>query len=142
MGRRLALGTISMRERTPSPDPVVEQIIAEKQREAGVNPRTVERDEIFERLFYPMINEGARILEEGIATRASDIDIIWINGYGWPVWTGGPMFYADTVGLKHIAERLAFYAEQTGDETLRPAALLQRLADAGEGFSAVAKKAA
>ena len=62
-------------------------------------------DEIFERMIYPMLNEGARILEEGIATRASDIDVIWIHGYGWPVWTGGPMYYADHLGLKHVAAR-------------------------------------
>jgi 3-hydroxyacyl-CoA dehydrogenase len=134
-GQKTGAGYYKYDGRTPSPDPEVEAIIAAAQREAGVNPRTVARDEIFERMFYPMINEGARILEEGIATRPSDIDVIWINGYGWPAWTGGPMHYADNVGLKHIAERLNFYAEQSGDASLRPAALLQRLADKGEGFS-------
>ena len=107
-----------------------------------MNPRSIGDDEIFERMFYPMINEGARILEEGIASRPSDIDVIWMNGYGWPSWTGGPMFYADKVGLKHIAERLEFYAEQTGNERLRPAKLLRQLAASGQGFSNQAKAAA
>ena len=120
----------------------MERIIAEQQRIVGVNPRSIGDDEIFERMFYPMINEGARILEEGIASRPSDIDVIWMNGYGWPAWTGGPMFYADTVGLKHIADRLDFYADSTGDETLRPAKLLRRLGDAGQGFATQAKAAA
>ena len=134
-GQKTGAGYYKYDGRTPTPDPEVERIIAAAQREAGVNPRTIPRDEIFERMFYPMINEGARILEEGIATRPSDIDVIWINGYGWPAWTGGPMHYADNAGLRHIAERLNFYAEQTGDETLRPAALLQRLADQGGSFA-------
>jgi 3-hydroxyacyl-CoA dehydrogenase len=133
-GQKTGAGYYKYEGRTPAPDPEVERIIAAAQRKAGVNPRTVPRDEIFERMFYPMINEGARILEEGIATRPSDVDVIWIYGYGWPAWTGGPMHYADKVGLRHIAERLNAHADRTGDETLRPAALLQRLADLGEGF--------
>ena len=64
---------------------------------------------------YPMINEGARILDEKIAARPSDIDVIWLYGYGWPIYRGGPMFYADQVGLKHIADRLSFYAKETND---------------------------
>ena len=120
----------------------MERIIAEQQRAVGVNPRSIEDDEIFERMFYPMINEGARILEEGIASRPSDIDVIWMNGYGWPAWTGGPMHYADTVGLQHIAERLDAYAERSGDESLRPARLLRERAAAGQGFSIPVAKAA
>ncbi len=134
-GQKTGAGYYRYDGRTPSPDPAVAEIIGAKQREHGVNPRTIAPDELFERLFYPMINEGARILEEGIATRPSDIDVIWMNGYGWPSWTGGPMHYADTVGLRRIAERLDAYAESTGDASLRPAALLRRLADAGQGFA-------
>jgi len=141
-GQKTGAGYYKYEGRTPTPDPEVERIIADAQRKAGVNPRTIPSDEIFERMFYPMINEGARILEEGIATRPSDIDVIWINGYGWPAWTGGPMHYADSVGLKHIAERLAHYAEQTGNASLKPAAMLQRLAAAGQGFAETAKAAA
>jgi len=85
-------------------------------------------------MIYPMINEGARILDEGIAYRPGDIDIIWIYGYGWPVWRGGPMFYADLVGLPHLRDRLALYAQRSGDKTLEPAPLLVRLAAEGRGF--------
>ena len=141
-GQKTGAGYYKYEGRTPTPDPEVERIIAEQQRKVGVNPRTIGDDEIFERMFYPMINEGARILEEGIASRPSDIDVIWMNGYGWPSWTGGPMFYADKVGLKHIAERLELYADRSGDETLRPAKLLRRLADAGQGFATQVKAAA
>ncbi len=140
-GQKTGAGYYKYEGRTPTPDPAVDAIIAEQQRKVGVNPRTIPDDEIFERMVYPMINEGARILEEGIATRPSDIDVIWMNGYGWPSWTGGPMFYADTVGLKHIADRLTHYAEQSGDETLRPAKLLGELAEKAEGFAARAKAA-
>ena len=135
-GQKTGAGYYRYEGRTPIPDPEVAQIISEKQREAGVNPRQVSEDEIFERMFYPMINEGARILEEGIATRASDIDVVWINGYGWPSWTGGPMFYADKVGLRRIAERLIHYAESIGDDSLRPAKLLASLAETGRSFAA------
>ncbi len=141
-GQKTGAGYYKYDGRTPTPDPAVEAIIAEQQRKVGVNPRTIGDDEIFERMFYPMINEGARILEEGIASRPSDIDVIWMNGYGWPSWTGGPMFYADTVGLKHIADRLEAYADSSGDETMRPAKLLRALAEKGAGFAAPAKVAA
>ena len=141
-GQKTGAGYYRYEGRTPTPDPAVERIIAEQQRAVGVNPRSIEDDEIFERMFYPMINEGARILEEGIASRPSDIDVIWMNGYGWPAWTGGPMHYADTVGLQHIAERLDAYAERSGDESLRPARLLRERAAAGQGFSIPVAKAA
>ena len=141
-GQKTGAGYYKYDGRTPMPDPEVERIIAEQQRKVGVNPRSIGEEEIFERMFYPMINEGARILEEGIATRPSDIDVVWINGYGWPAWTGGPMHYADTVGLKHIAERLDAHADRSGDETLRPAKLLRQLAEAGQGFATQAKAAA
>ena len=141
-GQKTGAGYYRYDGRTPTPDPEVDRIIAEAQRRVGVNPRTIEDDEIFERMFYPMINEGARILDEGIASRPSDIDVIWMNGYGWPSWTGGPMFYADKVGLRHIAERLTAYADRSGDETLRPAKLLRELAAKGEGFAGQAKAAA
>ncbi len=135
-GQKTGAGYYRYEGRTPMPDPEVDRIIAAAQRRTGVEPRPLSDTEIFERMFYPMINEGARILEEGIATRPSDIDVIWMNGYGWPSWTGGPMFYADTVGLKHIADRLETHAERSGDVTLRPAALLRRLADENRGFAA------
>ncbi len=141
-GQKTNAGYYKYEGRTPTPDPEVERIIAEKQREIGINPRTIGDEEIFERMFYPMINEGARILEEGIASRPSDIDVVWMNGYGWPSWTGGPMHYADKVGLQHIAGRLDFYADRSGDESLRPAKLLRDLAKQGLGFASQVKAAA
>ena len=121
--------------RTPSPDPDVENIILETSSRLGVNRRPIPQEEIGERMIFPMINEGARILEEGIATRPGDIDVIWVYGYGWPVWRGGPMYYADRLGLAHIRDRLTYYADRSRDETLRPAPLLARLAAEGRGFA-------
>src|SRR5690606_17657388 len=88
--------------RKASPSPVTEKIIRDFMAKAGKQPREITEQEILERCVFAMINEGAKILEEGIAIRASDIDIVWINGYGWPVYRGGPMFYADTVGLQTV----------------------------------------
>ncbi|MDR3465005.1 MAG: 3-hydroxyacyl-CoA dehydrogenase NAD-binding domain-containing protein [Xanthobacteraceae bacterium] len=128
--------------RAPLPDPEVEKLIEETCARLGIKRRAVSDDEILERMMYPMINEGARILEEKIAARPSDIDVIWLYGYGWPVYRGGPMFYADQVGLKHIAERLSFYAKATNDPSLEPAPLLRQLADKGETFASWARGAA
>ncbi len=93
--------------RNATPDPEVEKIILEASKAAGVQRREIGNDEILARLLYPMVNEGAKILEEGKATRASDIDVIWIYGYGWPVYRGGPMHWADSVGLKVIRDKIA-----------------------------------
>jgi 3-hydroxyacyl-CoA dehydrogenase len=128
--------------RTPVPDPEVERLIVATSQRLGIPRRPLDRKEIVERLIFPMVNEGARILEEGIAQRASDIDVIWVYGYGFPAWRGGPMFYADTVGLPYLRDRLAAFARQTGDARHEPAPLLLRLAAAGDGFSSVSKKAA
>jgi 3-hydroxyacyl-CoA dehydrogenase len=117
--------------RTPVPDAEVEAIILAESARLGLNRRPIGEEEIVERMIFPMINEGARILEEGIATRPGDIDVIWVSGYGWPVWRGGPMYYADQVGLDHIRDRLTYYADRSGDETLQPSVLLQRLAAEG-----------
>jgi 3-hydroxyacyl-CoA dehydrogenase len=121
--------------RTPHPDPEVERIILEGAARRGVNRRPISQEEIVERMIFPMINEGARILEEGIASRPGDIDVIWAYGYGWPVWRGGPMYYADRLGLGHLSDRLTYYADRSGDETLQPAPLLRRLAAEGQGFA-------
>jgi 3-hydroxyacyl-CoA dehydrogenase len=123
------------RSRTPLPDPEVEKIILETSSRLGVNRRPIGDEEIVERMIFPMINEGARILDEGIATRPGDIDVIWVYGYGWPVWRGGPMYYGDRLGLAHIRDRLRYYADRSRDETLRPAPLIRRLAAEGRGFA-------
>jgi len=123
-------------DRTPQPNPEVEQLIREISAQLGVEPREISQAEMVERMLFPLINEGARILEEGIAQRASDIDLVWINGYGWPRWTGGPMFYADEVGLPHIVKRLEDFAGDTpGNASLKPAALLADLAARGSTFA-------
>lgn len=122
-------------DRTPRPNPEVHALIREVSAKLGIERRPINRDEMVERMLFPLINEGARILEERISYRASDIDLVWVNGYGWPRWTGGPMFYADEIGLKTIADRLQAFAEDTpSDPSLRPARLLHELADAGSTF--------
>ncbi|MGJ4892219.1 3-hydroxyacyl-CoA dehydrogenase NAD-binding domain-containing protein [Bradyrhizobium sp. HKCCYLRH3099] len=125
--------------RAPLPDPDVEKLIDETLAKLGLKRRTVSDEEILERMMYPMINEGAKILAEGIAARPSDIDVVWLYGYGWPIYRGGPMYWADSVGLKHIAERLAFYAKETNDPSLEPAPLLKKLADEGKTFASLAQ---
>jgi 3-hydroxyacyl-CoA dehydrogenase len=124
--------------RAPLPDPEVEKMLEEVRAKLGVKGRNISEEEILERMIYPMINEGARILEERIASRPSDIDVIWLYGYGWPIYRGGPMFYADHVGLKHIADRLSYYAKETNDPSLEPAPLLKKLAAEGKTFASLA----
>jgi 3-hydroxyacyl-CoA dehydrogenase len=121
--------------RAPIPDPEVERIILDASAELGIARRKIEPTEIVERTIFPMINEGARILDEGIAARPGDIDVIWVYGYGWPVWRGGPMYYADRIGLEQVRDRLSFYAGRSGDDSLRPAALITRLVAEGRGFA-------
>jgi 3-hydroxyacyl-CoA dehydrogenase len=120
------------RERSPSA--VVEEMVLAQSAALGIERRAVSDQEILERCIYPMINEGAKILEEGKAYRASDIDIVWLNGYGWPAYRGGPMFYADTVGLPKVLETLRGFAAR-GLEGFTPAALLEKLAAEGKGFT-------
>lgn len=128
--------------RDGKPDPWVDALIEEKAKELGVNRRNISADEIIERTIYPMINEGARILEEGIALRPSDIDIVWINGYAFPIGKGGPMFWAEQAGLAHIVERLEYWHGKTGNPVFEPSELLRKAAKAGGSLaSAMAGKA-
>jgi 3-hydroxyacyl-CoA dehydrogenase len=119
--------------RTPRPSPVVERVVLDLAARKGIQRRAVSEDEILQRCIYPMINEGAKILEEGKALRPSDIDVIWIHGYGWPVYRGGPMFYADTVGLRTLLSRIKDLEAKLGPEFKR-SALLERLAAEGRRF--------
>lgn len=121
--------------RRPIPDPEIDALIDRVAKEQGVKRREIDEKEIFERLLLPMINEAAKILDEGIALRSSDIDVIYLYGYGFPIGKGGPMFYADSVGADYIAERLDHYAEATGNENLKPSPLLRKLADEKGRFS-------
>ncbi len=120
--------------RNAKPSAHVEKIIRDFAASKGVERRIISDTEILERCTYPMINEGAKILEEGKAQRASDIDIVWIYGYGWPVYRGGPMFYADTVGLKTVLQRLRAFEARFGED-FKPAPLLEKLAAEGGSFS-------
>jgi 3-hydroxyacyl-CoA dehydrogenase len=122
--------------RNAKPSPVTEKIIKDFAAKAGTNPRDVGDDEILERTIFTMINEGAKILEEGKAIRASDIDTVWVNGYGWPVYRGGPMHYGDSVGLDKVVERLKHYQDKHGD-FFKPAALLEKLASEGKTFASL-----
>lgn len=121
--------------RKATPSPVAAEIIAEFARFKGVESKGAQTpDEIVCRLLYPVVNEGAKLLEEGIALRASDIDMAAILGYNWPVYTGGPMFWADMVGLSQIVAKLKWYEAQFG-ERFKPAALLEKLAAEGGSFT-------
>ena len=120
--------------RTPVPDPVVGDIVAQCAAEAGIERRAITDEEIVERTMYALANEGAKILAEGIALRASDVDLVYVNGYGYPAWRGGPMFHADTVGLATVAERVRAFHARHG-EWWTPAPLLLRLAAEGRRFN-------
>ncbi len=133
-GQKTAAGWYRYEGRARHPDPVVEEIIAERSREMGLNRRDISDEEILQRCLYPLINEGAKILEEGMAIRASDIDTVWLHGYGFPRHRGGPMFWADTVGLRAVCDTLDAYHAEWGDKW-QPAALLRELADAGQTFA-------
>jgi 3-hydroxyacyl-CoA dehydrogenase len=121
-------------ERNAKPSAHVEEIVCAFAASKGIAQREISDAEILERCIYPMINEGAKILEEGKAQRASDIDIVWIYGYGWPVYRGGPMFTADTIGLKTVLGKLKEFQARFGDD-FKPSALLERLAAEGGSFS-------
>jgi 3-hydroxyacyl-CoA dehydrogenase len=120
--------------RNAKPSPVVEKIILDFAAKKGINRRTISDEEILERCIYPMINEGAKILEEGKAIRSSDIDIVWINGYGFPVYRGGPMFYGDTVGADKVLAKMKELQAKMGDD-FKPAALLEKIVAEGKKFS-------
>jgi len=123
--------------RTPLPDPEVQKLILGEARRLGIEQRDIGDDEILTRCIYPLINEAARILQEGIAQRASDIDVVWINGYGFPPYRGGPMHYADSVGAAKIHQRICEYRDTLGNEFgyWEPAPLLARLAREGGRFA-------
>jgi len=119
--------------RNAKPSPVTEKILHDFIVRTGANPRKISDDEILERCLYPMVNEGAKILEEKKAIRASDIDVVWENGYGWPIYEGGPMWWGDRVGLPKVLEKMKQFQAQMGD-AFKPAPLLERLAAEGKRF--------
>ena len=119
--------------RNAKPSPVTEQVIKDFIVKTGANPRDVSDEEILERCIYPMINEGAKILEEGKAIRPSDIDVVWQNGYGWPVYRGGPMWYGDHVGLPKVLAKMQEFHAKMGDQ-FKPSPLLEKLVAEGKSF--------
>jgi len=120
--------------RKASPDPEVEKLIEQAAAEAGITRREISEQEIVERTMYALVNKGAKILEEGFALRAVDIDISYVNGYGYPAWRGGPMWYADTVGVKKVYDCICEFQAQHG-ELWAPAPLLKTLAEQGKTFA-------
>ena len=120
--------------RVAHPSAVTEKIIQDFVARSGVNARTITDEEILERCLYPMVNEGAKILEEGMAIRASDIDVIWENGYGWPVYRGGPMWWGDQIGLDKVLAGMKTLQAQMGD-LYKPAALLEKMVAEGKSFT-------
>ena len=114
---------------------MVTELFAEFAAGAGITQRAIPDEEILERCVLPMINEGAKILAEGIAIRASDIDVVYVYGYGWPVYRGGPMHYANSLGLDKVLQRLRHYQELSGDDFWQPSQYLVDLAEKGGRFS-------
>ncbi|THD77332.1 MAG: 3-hydroxyacyl-CoA dehydrogenase [Phenylobacterium sp.] len=120
--------------RNAKPSPVTEKIINDFIAKSGRNPRKISDEEILERCIYPMINEGAKILDEGKAIRPSDIDVVWVNGYGWPVYRGGPMYYGDQLGADKVLAKMKEFQGAMGDD-FKPAALLEKTVAEGKKLS-------
>ncbi len=120
-------------QRKASPSALVEQLVLDLAGKKGIQRRPVSDDEILQRCIYPMVNEGAKILEEGKAIRASDIDVVWVHGYGWPAYRGGPMFYGDTIGLDKVLAAMRHFEQSFGAD-FKPAALLEQMVAQGKRF--------
>ena len=134
-GQKTAAGYYDYDEkRMPTPAPVTAELFAEVAAAQGVTQGDISDEEILDRCLLPMINEGAKILEEGIAVRASDIDVTYVYGYGWPVYRGGPMHYANSMGLDKVLAKIRHYHESTGDDFWAPSPLLVSLAEQGKRF--------
>ena len=136
LGQKTQAGVFDYKDgdRTPVPSRAVDGIIEQYRSDNGIAPREISDQEILERCMYVMVNEGAKILEEGIAARPLDVDVIWIYGYGFPVYRGGVLFWADQVGVKAIFEKVNEIYQQTGSDVWKPAKLLSDLAEQGKGF--------
>jgi 3-hydroxyacyl-CoA dehydrogenase len=138
-GQKTGAGWYRYEGRQALPDPTVQALIESTAQQAGIKRREISDDEILERTVYALINEGARILAEGIALRPVDIDITYVYGYGFPAWRGGPMMFADTVGLQKVYQRTCHYHQQHGP-WWEPAPLLQELANRGGKFADLAQR--
>jgi 3-hydroxyacyl-CoA dehydrogenase len=129
-------------DRRPMPDPETAELIEDVALEAGIQRRNIAPEEIVDRCLFALVNEGAKLLGEGFALRAVDIDIVYLNGYGFPAWRGGPMFYADTVGLDQVLVRIQEFESRHGSDLWSPAPLLLRLAQDGRTFADFDRQAA
>lgn len=121
-------------DRKAQPDPAIDQLLARHRAERGIARREITDEEVLERCLYAMVNEAARILDEGAAARPGDIDVIWTSGFGWPAYLGGPMFWADQIGIPRMKAALDRYAGLVGAEYFAPAKRIEHLAAAGRGF--------
>jgi 3-hydroxyacyl-CoA dehydrogenase len=137
LGQKTGKGFYRYEGRTRVPDPEVTALIEAVSRERGIERRRIPDEEILERLLHPLVNEGARIVDEGIAIRASDIDVVYVNGYGFPAYRGGPMYWAERTGLARVVRTMERLAPSHGARW-RPARLLERLAAAGKGWASLA----
>lgn len=124
-------------DRTPLPDPEAEEVIAKVSEELGYERRDFSDDEILKRCLYPLVNIGAKLLEEGHALRAGDIDTVYVNGYGFPTYVGGPMWYADTQGLDNVLADIERFFAESGDDVWKPSELLRKLASEGKSFASL-----
>ena len=124
-------------DRTPRPDPEADAVIAKVSEDLGYTRRDFSDDEIMKRCMYPLVNIGAKLLEEGHALRAGDIDTVYVNGYGFPTYVGGPMWFADTQGLHNVLADMERFFEETGDEVWKPSDLLKKLVSEGKNFASL-----
>jgi 3-hydroxyacyl-CoA dehydrogenase len=136
LGQKTGGGFYDYKEgsRTPVPNAEVEQIIAEASANAGITRKEISPEDILKRMIYAMVNEAAKVLDEGIAARASIIDVIWVYGYGWPTYRGGLTYYADQIGLDNIVTDLERFSKEYDDPEFEPAPLLRRLVKEGKSF--------
>jgi 3-hydroxyacyl-CoA dehydrogenase len=137
-GQKSSRGFYVYEERDQRDDPEVDSMARDIAEELQIERRAISDQEIFERCLYSLINEGAEILREGIAYRSGDCDLIWVNGYGFPVWRGGPMHYAGEIGLDAVLAGIEKYRNQLGeygDMWFQPSPLLRELAEQGKTFS-------
>lgn len=124
-------------DRTPLPDPEADAVIAKVSEDLGYTRKDFSDDEILKRCMYPLVNIGAKLLQEGHALRAGDIDTVYVNGYGFPTYVGGPMWFADTQGLDNVLADIERFYEETGDDVWQPADLLRKLVAEGKNFASL-----
>jgi 3-hydroxyacyl-CoA dehydrogenase len=139
LGQKAGKGFYRYEGRTRHTDPEVQTLIEGVSRDLGIRRRQIPEEEILDRLLHPLVNEGAKIVDEGIALRSGDIDVVYVNGYGFPAWRGGPMYWAEQAGLARVVETMRRLAPTHGARW-RPAPLLERLAAAGQGWSSAAAR--